>query len=441
MKKRFFALTLAMAMSFSACSNGKPADEGNASAETTASEGKKVLKVITAGGGFWEAPMAKVEEAYEASHPNIDLQLEIYGYDQLFQVIETKVASQSSEYDVISVDAPLVAAYTERGYIKPLDNYISKEEQDKFIDSSKIASIWNNQFMASPLETSAQLLFYNKKLLNEAGITYSGSGEFGVATWEELVEMSNKVLDKVDPNRDQGYAGIALEQVSRPYQILPMANTLGEKGIADDGFTVDGVVNTENWVKIASFYRDLFENKVSLRGVKAEEFGPMFFGGKAVFYIGGPWNFFTASGTEGFEFGYAPFPTFKGYEDKSATPTGSWHFGVSAFSKNEDDAAEFIKYMTLGEGNDVWIKESGDVPALKVSLDKIAQDSEASDLYKMCANDAAKTGYPRPVSPGYSEWENVMTTAFEDIRNGSDPKESLDGAVAQINQLFKKYKD
>lgn len=405
-----------------------------------ADSAKTRLNVITAGGGFWETPMAAVEQAYEASHPDVDLNIEIYGYEQLFQVIEVKLAAQSDEYDVIAVDCPLVAAYTERGYIVPLDDSFTKDEQDQFIGASLKASIWKDKFMAAPMETSANLMFYNKTLLKDAGIDFAPEDPFYQPTWEELADMSKRVIETNDPDGSKGIFGISFEQVSRPYTILPLANTLGEKGIGDDGFTVDGVLNTEGWVKALTFYGDLFKDKVSLRGIKSEEFSPLFFAGKALFHQGGPWNIYSLAAQDAFEYGMLISPTFKGHEDTTASATGSWHLGISAFGKNQQLAAEFIKWMTMGEGHEVWICESHDVPALKADMEKIVNDPNADLVYKMSVYSALNTGYPRPVTPAYSEFETVTSAAFEDVRNGADPKQALDDAVMQLNTLFKKYK-
>lgn len=438
--KKFYSAALSILMIAGALT-GCGKSTGTPSSEPSAAQGgngaKTVLNVVTAGGGFWETPMAEIEADYETKHPDIDLNLQIMGYDQLSQTLEVKMGAKSNEFDVIAVDFPLVAAYTERGYIQPLDKWITAAEQKRFIESSQKASIWNNQFMAAPMESSAMLLFYNQALLEQAGVSFTPKADEYV-TWEQLSEVSAQVLAKLDPNGTEGYYGIGLEQVSRPYQILPMANTLGEKGIADDGFTVDGVLNTDGWVKAMDFYQGLFEKKISPRGVKAEEMGPLFYSGKMVFYIGGPWNYFTASGTEGFDFGYARFPTFEGY--KAATPTGSWHLGISSFSEKSEEAAKFIRYLTLEEGNSLWIAKSNDIPALKNELENIIGNAEAPETTRMCASSVYDSGYARPVSPGYTEWENVMTAAFEDIRNGSNPKEVLDNAVSQIDRLFQKYK-
>lgn len=426
-----------LASTLSACSgNSTATSTGPASSDG----GKTVVNVVLAGGGFWETPMAAIEQDYEAKNPHIDLNIQILGYDQLLQTVEVKLGAKSDEFDIVAVDAPLVAAYTNRGYLQPLDQWIPPQDQDLFIESSKTSSLWDGKFMASPMENSCMLLFYNQALLDEAGVELNLAPDEHI-TWEKMVEVSNQVLGKLDPEHNKGYSGIGLEQVSRPYQVLPLANTLGEVGIGADGFTVDGVLNTEGWVKAMDFYKSLFESGISPRGIKAEEMGPQFYAGKMVFYIGGPWNYFTASGTEGFSFGYSLFPTFAGYEDKTATPTGSWHLGISNFSKQPEEAAKFIRYITIEDGNALWLSESKDVPALKAALQATIDNPDAMEISRLAAMDVYNTGFPRPVSPGYTEWESVMTTTFEDIRNGSDSKTSLDNAVEQIDHLFQKYKD
>lgn len=62
-----------------------------------------------------------VVEAFEAENPDISVKLEMYPYRQLLENIEVKLSSESQDYDVISVDGPLVANYTVKGFLEPLD--------------------------------------------------------------------------------------------------------------------------------------------------------------------------------------------------------------------------------------------------------------------------------------------------------------------------------
>jgi multiple sugar transport system substrate-binding protein len=47
---------------------------------------------------------------------------------------------------------------------------------------------------------------------------------------------------------------------------------------------------------------------------------------------------------------------------------------------------------------------------------------------------------PRPTTPFYLEWEELATKAFEDVRNGADPKETLDRYTAILERTAAKYR-
>ncbi|MEG2253127.1 MAG: sugar ABC transporter substrate-binding protein, partial [Clostridia bacterium] len=102
--------------------------------------------------------------------------------------------------------------------------------------------------------------------------------------------------------------------------------------------------------------------------------------------------------------------------------------------------ADFIKFMTLGEGNDMWLDINGDVPSLKRSLDAIAADESAKGFLRIGAFEAANTSVPRALTPGYSEYSTIIDATWEDVRNGADVTEALNAAVAQINTALEKYK-
>ena len=53
------------------------------------------------------------------------------------------------------------------------------------------------------------------------------------------------------------------------------------------------------------------------------------------------------------------------------------------------------------------------------------------------ANETAKTAVSRPVSVGYIQFEEVMTKAFADIRNGADATTRLAEATNQLNEAWK----
>ena len=126
------------------------------------------------------------------------------------------------------------------------------------------------------------------------------------------------------------------------------------------------------------------------------------------------------------------------------TPCDSWHLSVSSYSKKKNIAAEFIKYMSLGEGNTIFLDTQGDFAATKAGLEAYQTEPEFAEfpnnVFRLAAYEALNTAVPRPLSLGYREWEAIITSTMEDIRNGADVKPALDKAVKDIDAQMLIYK-
>jgi len=44
------------------------------------------------------------------------------------------------------------------------------------------------------------------------------------------------------------------------------------------------------------------------------------------------------------------------------------------------------------------------------------------------------------VTPGYLQLEDIFFSTFEDIRNGVDPKQALDGAAERVDRFLAQFK-
>ena len=430
--KRFLSLFLVAVMVMSLTSA--------VAAKASASEPVKIVWLSQGvGENAWEGITKPIIERYnELTGHNVVG--EFYAFNDLFEVIEVKIASGSSDYDVISVDVPMVAAYVNRGYILPMDEYYTPEEKAMFIDSAVDAGSWQGVFYAPPMNTSTQCLWYNKDLLDQAGVELPESSPEDRLTWTEVVDIANKVLDVVNPGRNNGIFGLDWQQISRVYQMNAIANSLGGKNIGEDGYTAEGVLNNEAWIEGMEWYQNLVNTGVASQGIDADEMSNYFASGKLVFLVGGTW---TASSVERLgltNFGYTAMPAFEGHEDQVGTPTGSWHFGINAASKNKEIAADFIRFLTLGEGSDMWLEINGDVPARKDKLQVIIDDENAPGYLKIGAHEAMFTAVPRALTPGFSEYSTILNATWEDVRNGANVTDALNDAVAQITSAMAKYK-
>jgi len=146
--------------------------------------------------------------------------------------------------------------------------------------------------------------------------------------------------------------------------------------------------------------------------------------------------------TKDFEWDYAPFPYFKG--GKPVTSTGSWHLGLNAYSNKKDEAAKFMKFLTTPPGCIEWFLVDGHLSPNKVVLDYIKKDPKFQtfpyDRFHLSIYESLNTAIPRPVTPGYLEYEQLLTDAFENIRNGADVKQTLTVTATRIDQMLRKYR-
>lgn len=420
-------------------------DEGSDTAETDKSDSDKPFagQSITwtdTGAGDWEDNLEPIIKKFE-DETGAKVNMELYSHADYLEMLQVKLESGSDDYDVIGIDVPLIASYAVKDWVVPMDEYFTDDEKAQFNDSALDAGCWDGKFYAPAMNSSSQLLWYNTALLKEAGVEVPESTTEKRLTWEQVVDMAKQTLDKIDPEGSKGIAGITFGQVSRTYQMNQLPNSLGGKNIGDDGYTAEGVINDDAWVEAATWYQGLYEDGVALKGITADDAGDFFRAGKVVFIIDGSWMA-NSCDTQGMkDYAYAPVPAFEGHEDQVGTPTGSWHFGIPKNAKNKELAAEFIKYMSIGEGNTMWLENNGDVPSTKAGVEALIDSEDASEYMKIAAYESANTAVPRALTPGYTEYDTIIQNTWEDIKNGSDVKESLDNAVKKIDKAMEKWKN
>jgi len=191
------------------------------------------------------------------------------------------------------------------------------------------------------------------------------------------------------------------------------------------------------------WYSDIHNKyKISPKGIAPSETVGQFTAGKIAFLSANLFDYKTFEKTPGLQYGYCPLPYFK--EGKPVTPTDSFHVSVSNYSKNKDLAAEFVKYLTLGAGSDIYLDKQGEFSARIDVLNSYGNDPKYNNfpfsVFRLAAFEAKTTAFPRPLSLGYREWESVITATMEDIRNGADVKQSLDKAVKTLNAQLQIYR-
>lgn len=406
-------------------------------------ENVELVMSFSSGSTYIAASDALIK-SFEKENPGIKIKVEGYPYAEILSTTEVRLGAKSTVPDIVFTDAPLVSAYTARGYLLPLNEYFTPEEIKNWVPAARQAVTIGQNIMAAPLNNSSQILYYNKKLFKEMGVAPLSKDPNKRLTWDELVKIAQKLTIDQDGDGVTDVWGFCFNQVNRVYQLLPLPQSLGGEAISADGFKTTGIIDSQEWIKAFQFYQDLFNKyKVSPKGISAGETPTYFTSGKLAMMLGV--DFYTLKFMEAkdLDWDYAPHPYFA--SGKAVTSTGSWCLGVNKYSKHKDAAAKFIHYLTTAPACIDWFKLDGHISPNINTLNYIMESPEYNewplDVYKkVVIYEVENTAVPRPVTPGYLEYEGILNASFEDIRNGSDVKETLSNAASRIDRMLMKYK-
>ena len=208
-------LVLAMALTLAACGgNAAPAatEAPKADAPATqapAASGDKVtVTMITCQYGKqtqqWWADFA---DKFNAEHENIEVVVDCVSWNDVYTVVNTRVANGEAP-DLLNID--VFADYQADGLLLPAKDWVSEETYAKFYPSFLEQSVVDGTVWAVPDLASARALYFNKDILEQAGVTVP-------ATWEELKAACQTIKEKcpdvypwgVDMTTDEGQACFA----------------------------------------------------------------------------------------------------------------------------------------------------------------------------------------------------------------------------------------
>lgn len=404
-----------------------------------------------------------MSDAYMAKHPDVQITVEEYPWDAYWDNVEVRLQAENPNIDVLIMDIPSMAGFTDRGFIEDMTKYIPESEfTSKVADGSLKAITYKGKIMAAPLQNSDQYLYINADLAKAAGVDLPSvyvdkdteiTADFAKAwgkggwTWEETLAAAQKMTKDTDGDGITDVAGIHIEQAGTLYQLQPLGGSRGGQIVSPDGSTVKGYLDQEPWVKAVQFYSDLF-NKYKVEDptsfMPGRDNRSMFVNGKFAMMIGGGWNLrdIMKSNTNVV---IAAHPYFK--DGTCTTPTGSWIAGIGkkASEANKKVAADFLQFWALTkEGTSLWYDTDGELPATKYMLDELAT-SPKYDKFPLSAQrlgvyQVLNTAQARPVTPFYSFVNDGFQKAFTDAAQGKDPKQSLMDAVDQIEKEIERVK-
>jgi ABC-type glycerol-3-phosphate transport system substrate-binding protein len=369
-------------------------------------------------------------ERFEKAHPNVKVEFIETPFDQYFQKLSVAFAAGSG-VDVLDVDSPLVAAYGHQDVLLPLDEYVDRKDFDDFLEQDRLIATYGGKILTLPWSSSSQAVFYNVEMLKEAGITPPATPDKRW-TWVQLLDAARKLTKKAADGTTQTW-GFVVEQVDRPYQILPLLQSNGAQAIAPDGSKTAGYLNSPEAVEALQFYGDLYgKHAVSPKKPIPDAFGR---GQAAMFLANSPHVNVLRRLFPQTKWALTPHPYFK----TPVTPTGAWHAGVYKKTRHPKEAVALaLAYSNAEQAKDNF-KIMNYTPVRRSTFDAFPDEFQHPPN-SLFLHEVTKTAIRRPSTPAWREYEDLLRTAIRNVIDGGDAKRELDTAVARIDAVLARYK-
>lgn len=382
---------------------------------------------------FPEEAVAPAIEAWNEVNPDATVTYEELPFNDLNEVIRTRIGSGDATPDVYAADQPRIAALVEDELL--LDISGDFEDAEEIFDPSTVeVSTVDDSLYAAPVNTSMVVLYYNEELLEAAGVEAPSKDPEERWTWEELREAAEEA------QQAGANYGFQIFRVSQIFQMQPLAESLGGgSGMNTDTDPHEPDLTNEGWIESMEFFQELHEEGISPRGVAVEEVPELFEAGELAFFLGTTahhdgWG----CEIEGFDYGIAAHPYFE--DGEPVTPTGAWSLGVNPNTENEDLARAFVRFVTATpEGSEAWAEGVGNIPANVQTREgyfekEIYADDDGFSTADLIDHELNNTARNRARTPLFIEFETAVGDAFEDIRNGEPVEETLQNAEESLGE-------
>jgi len=363
MKRSFGLLALSLLLSvfmvLSACGE----DSGGADGDS-AGDGKVSLSFWTLFDGGDGANMQTLVDEFNKTHPDIEVKNTKLAWGEYYTKLVTAVGNGNGPDIGISHSSRL-PDLIDQGVVTELDTPATDAGVDwnSYNQNLLSAVTVDDQHYAVPIDTHAFIMFYNKKLLKEAGLL----GEDGKPVLEQSADGFVSFLKTLKENLPAKVTPFALSNSNDdPFRLWwSLYSQLGGNDVISDDLK-SAAIDKEKGIKAADYIQKLYTEGYIKKN--DPDFYKNFQSGTAAITMTGVWTTGTWESTKDFEFGAMPIPKFY---DQEAT-WGDSHTIILPLTQDEDEAkrkAAMIFADWVADNGQVWAK-AGHIPSKPSVLEK-----------------------------------------------------------------------
>jgi multiple sugar transport system substrate-binding protein len=363
---------------------------------------------------------------FNVVNPDIEIKVEAVGYNEYFTKLESMIVGGNPP-DVFELNYENFVNYASKQVLLDLDPFVAADEgfsAENYRGAAYDGFSLNGRQFGLPATFSTSVLYYNKDLFDEAGVSYPQDDW----SWEEAITAAKKLTD-----RDAGIWG--LYSPIQFYEFFKKAAQNGGRLISEDGktATIDAPENVEALEFMVGLINEhgVMPMEEQLGGISNED---AFAAGKIAMLVSGIWMFQPFSEVD-FPWDIVVEPGLK----QKATHFFADGVAVSKGTKFPEAAYKWIKFYTSSKAMaDVRIETNWEIPAVSdMSLvDKYLKQSPPEN--REAVYESLENPIPIPVIAQQNLMIDTVTQAIDQVLYGrKTAAQALADANPQVQQLLK----
>lgn len=381
--------------------------------------------------------MQTTKEQFEAANEGVTVELEpVEGTDEDYNTrLALSQRSPDTAPDVFYEDSFRLRSDVEAGYVLNLDEHLAGwDEWDAFNEAAKEAGQADDgSIYAVPLGTDTRVIWYNKQVLQDAGVEVPWQPE----SWDDLLGMARTVKEAQPESRPFSmYAGTGTAEGTVMQSFYELLYGTESGGLYDEE-SQKWIVGSQGFIDSLAFLKTLYDEELAVEPAEALDpnvwqvvLGTMLPENQMGATVEGSYapSFWQEGGMFAWPeyadvMGVAPFPTQDGQEPGAVSMSGGWTLAIGAGTENPDLAFEFLT-TAMNQENLLQYTVDNSQIAVRSDIAGAPEYLEANPFVEEVSAVLDVTHY-RPATSNYAEISTAVQEATEAvITGGATPEEA-----------------
>jgi multiple sugar transport system substrate-binding protein len=407
-----------LAVALSGCSKGSATKDSGGAGTTT-------IHYMT----FSAAPdhlkdLNAIVTSFEAANPKIKVSVQTAPYSDYFTQLQTSIAGGTAP-DTFELDYQDFVTYAQGGSLADL---AAPAANDKSWNPATLSSAAMKAFtnsgkqFALPESFSTVVLIYNKKLFDQAGLSYPTTSW----TWADETAAAQKLTDSAKGV----YGDFQPVTFNEYYKAVDQA---GGSFLNADGtsatFNSPAGVSATSWL-IGKPGKTM--PSLAKIGNTPDFDTNLFKAGKLAMWHNGNWQF---DALKDVPFGWDV--VVEPGDARTASAVFENAVAVSAKSTNKDAAFKWLSYLTTSEQSVTSrVSSSWELPPLADASKLSGYLAISPPANRQAVMDALGKQSLQPVIAKEQQMQDIVNNALQKAAGGEDVQKALDDAVKKVNALL-----